>query len=328
MATKIGVIIPKGKCEQLFSDEDRTRLDRLGDVRWTGSDQQLSVEEAGEFLAGCEVGVGSWGTPYPSAELLALCPDLRLWEHAAGSVKRMFGPHLEGLDLTIGSCAPAIAENVAETTVGELLIGLKRLLDNAAANREGRAGKPANSRTLGCSTVGIVGASHVGRAVIRMLTTFGSRMLVYDPFLSEDEAKGLGVTKMATVIDLCTESHAVTLHTPAIPACENIIGRAELQAMPNDGVFVNTSRGMCVDEAALIEELKKGRLFAFLDVTNPEPAADDSPLRSLPNVVLTSHLAGGANQRIGEQAVDDIAAFLKGEPLQMAVTPDMLAQIA
>jgi len=328
MATKIGVVIPKPNRDQLFSAEDQARLEGLGAVSWSESSEQLSVQEAGALLAGCEVGVGSWGTPFPSAELLALCPDLRFWEHAAGSVKRMFGPHLAGRELTIASCAPAIADGVAEMTVGELLIGLKRVLENATANRQGRARRPPNTRTLRASTIGIVGASHVGRAVIGLLKAFGSRILVYDPFLAPDQAQALGVTKMETVVELCRQSHAVALHTPAIPACRHIIGKPELAAMPDDAVFVNTSRGLCVDEAALIEECGKGRLLAFLDVTDPEPAADDSPLRSLPNVVLTSHMAGGKDWHIGAQATDDIAAFLKGEQPLMAVTPDMLARLA
>ncbi|MBN1671478.1 MAG: hydroxyacid dehydrogenase [Kiritimatiellae bacterium] len=328
MAAKIGVIIPTELQQELFSPQDRERLNALGEVSWTDSAKQLSVQDAGAFLADCAVGVGSWGTPFPSADLLARCPGLRLWEHVAGTVKRMFGPHLQGRNLTIASCAPAIAENVAELAVGELLIGLRRVLDNAAANREGRARKAANSRTLAAAVIGVVGASHVGRAAIRLLKAFGSKILVYDPYLPAEEAAKLGATKADTVEALCRQADAVTLHTPALPATRHIIGKPEFEAMPDDAVFVNTSRGMCVDEAALIAELEKGRLFAFLDVTDPEPAAADSPLRRLPNVVLTSHIAGGKDHRIGAQAVDDIAAFLQGGTPRMAVTQDMLERLA
>jgi len=98
--------------------------------------------------------------------------------------------------------------------------------------------------------------------------------------------------------------------------------------MPDDCVFVNTARGMCIDEQALIAELEKGRLLAFLDVSTPEPAADDSPLRKLPNVVYTSHTAGGPGENIGRQAVDDVAAFLRGEQPTCVVTEDMLDRLA
>ena len=86
----------------------------------------------------------------------------------------------------------------------------------------------------------------------------------------------------------------------------------------------DTARGECVDEEALLEALEAGQLFAFLDVTDPEPAAPDSPLRKLPNVVLTSHIAGPPRFNMGRQAVDDIESFLKGDlPLCVAREEDL-----
>jgi phosphoglycerate dehydrogenase-like enzyme len=107
-----------------------------------------------------------------------------------------------------------------------------------------------------------------------------------------------------------------------------MLGAEHFQAMRDDAVFVNTSRGRCIDEQALIAELGKGRLFAFLDVSDPEPTPDDSPLRRLPNVVYSTHIAGDKNTRLGDQAVADIEAFMRGEPPCRAVTEDMLARIA
>jgi phosphoglycerate dehydrogenase-like enzyme len=129
-------------------------------------------------------------------------------------------------------------------------------------------------------------------------------------------------------VGLCTASDVVTLHTPALPSTARMLRAEHFQAMRDDAVFVNTARGLCIDEAALAVELAKGRLFACLDVTDPEPAAADSPLRRLPNVVLTSHIAGPAAFNLGAQAVDDIAAFLRGRKPLCVQTPDMLDRIA
>jgi phosphoglycerate dehydrogenase-like enzyme len=107
-----------------------------------------------------------------------------------------------------------------------------------------------------------------------------------------------------------------------------MLAAAHFQAMRDDCVFVNTARGMCIDEAALIAELQKGRLFAFLDVSEPEPADDDCPLRTLPNVVYSSHISGGPGTNVGKQAVDDVAAFLRGLPPTCVVTEDMLERLA
>ncbi len=325
---KIGVVIHASLRRELFSGADWARLGELGDVVATDSEAAISPEDAVAILRDCEVAVGSWGTPKPDAELMPACPALRMWEHVAGSVRHFFGPHLEGRDLVIASCAPAIAECVAEMCVGELITGLKRVFENSAANRSGVARGPANSKTLASSTVGVVAASWVGRHLMRMLVPFGARVLLYDPFVTPEGAKEFGAELVTDLADLCRRADAVTIHTPALPSTEKIIGRAELAAMKDDCVFVNTSRGACVDEVALVDELAGGRLFAFLDVTDPEPAAEDSPLRTLPNVVLTSHIAGGRDFRLGHQAVDDIAAFLAGGEPVLRVTEDMLDRIA
>ena len=326
---RIGVIIPQFRVEQLFVEADKRRLEALGRVTWSPENRDLSLEEAGQLLADCTIGVGSWGTVHPGKPgLLDAAPQLRLWEHAAGSVRFMFTEAIDGREITIASCAPAIAEGVAEYTLGEIIAGLRRIIPNSQANRAGGKNPAQGRRILPFATIGVVGASSVGRAVIRMLKPFGCRILVFDPFLSAAEAEQLDVEKVDDLTALCAASHAVTLHTPSLPATRHMMAAEQFQAMPDDGVFINTSRGSCVDEAALIAECRKGRLMAFLDVSDPEPAADDSPLRQLPNVIYTSHIAGGATPLIGRQVVDDIEAFLAGRSPKMAVTSAMLERIA
>ena len=104
--------------------------------------------------------------------------------------------------------------------------------------------------------------------------------------------------------------------------------KKKLKTMKDDVVFVNTSRGDNIDEEALIKELEKGRLFAFLDVTSPEPSPADSPLRKLPNVALTPHIAGAKSYRTGAMAVEEICRYFAGEPAIHRVTKDMLPTIA
>ena len=171
--------------------------------------------------------------------------------------------------------------------------------------------------------------SRVGRAVLDALKPHESRILVYDPYVCEEEVAKLGAIKIDSLLELCAQSDAVTLHTPSTKETWKLMGEKEFKAMKDDAVFINTSRGACVDEAALIEELKKGRLFAFLDVSDPEPAEMDSPLRTLQNVIYTSHIAGGGpSNYIGNQIISDIRAYLNGQSLEMQVTWDMLDRIA
>ncbi len=325
---RIGVIIEKPLRERLFTDLDAQRLSRLGDVTWTDSETPLTEEQAIRVLSGCQIAVGSWKAPPPSAELLAACPELALWEHAAGSVKHMFGPHLARHPLLIASCKPALADVVAEMTLGQIILGLRGAFENAARNKTEIAGHPPGLRVLMGSTVGVVGASLIGRRVIRLLQPFDCDILVYDPYVSADEIDRMGAAKADRLIDLCRESDVVTLHTPDVPSTRNLIGAREFQAMRRDAIFINTARGACIDEAALVCELRSGRLTAFLDVSWPEPAPIDSPLRRLPNVFYTSHIAGPPCYNLGRQAVNDIEAYLTGGMPEYVFTPDMLATTA
>ena len=327
MSAKIGVVVHRDLLEIIFSERDQQRLNSLGDVRWTQSPKPISVEQACELLADCEIGLGGWDTPYPNAALMAACPQLRLWEHAAGSVKKMFGPHLKGRDIMIASCNPALAECVAEATLGIIILGLKGYFEDVRKGRGQEVPPWTNSRTLYGVTIGVIGASTVGRKVIEYLKAFPCRIMLYDPFVSEDQAERMGVHLSAKLLELCGTSDVVTLHTPHLPSTNKLLAAEHFQAMKEDAIFINTSRGQCINQAALIAELQKGRLVAYLDVSDPEPAPPDSPLRHLPNVYYSSHITGGMDKRLGRQAVDDIAAFIRGESPLWVVTEEMLSRI-
>ncbi|MEZ5166127.1 MAG: NAD(P)-dependent oxidoreductase [Acidimicrobiales bacterium] len=117
-----------------------------------------------------------------------------------------------------------------------------------------------------------------------------------------------------------------------MPETQNLIGAAELAALPDGATVVNTARGWCLDLDALVAELRTGRLFAVIDVTDPiEPLPDDHPLRSLPNAVLTPHLAGSQGTELGRMAdwvIDEIERFVAGRPQRNRVTRAMIDRIA
>jgi phosphoglycerate dehydrogenase-like enzyme len=324
----IGILIPQGLLGKLFSGQALEALKGIGTCRFNTDDDQLDETQAIELLREADIAVGSWGTPMPSQALLDACPRLRLWQHVAGSVKRYFGPHMQGRELVIASCAPAIADSVAEMTLGELIVGLRRLLSWNAFAHDQTTGTPAAKVNLFRATVGVIGASQVGRRVVKLLNAFEAKVLLYDPFLSEADATALGAELETDLVELFRKSDAVTLHTPNLPETRRMIGAAHFDALRDHGVFVNTSRGSCVDEPALVAALQERPLYAFLDVIDSDYSDSDNPLRRLPNCFLTPHIAGGPNQRMGDQAVSDIKAFLDGgEPL-MPVKADQLSRLA
>ena len=340
----IGVIIPVELRDQLFHDRDLRRLEELGEVTYTTAEKKggVDLDEAVRVLGDAQIALGSWGTPHPGKEgLIERCPELKLWLHVAGSVKTMFTQETDRRGLTIASCKGAIADNVAEMVLGEIILGVRRFHDNARKNRSGKTSPDGRMKVVNECTVGVVGASQVGRRVIKLLRPLDPTILLYDPILSDDAARELGAQRVEDLTELCRRSDVVTLHTPALPATKGMMGREQFRAMGDregGAIFINTSRGECVDEAALIEELQKGEggregareggLTAYLDVTSPEPAAEDSPLRSLENVMLTSHIAGPAGKNMGTQAVRDVEAFIEGRPPDCVVTREMLAYVA
>jgi phosphoglycerate dehydrogenase-like enzyme len=166
--------------------------------------------------------------------------------------------------------------------------------------------------------------------VIRLLRGFGCRLLVADPTLSPEQARGLGV-EPASLHDLLRQSDIVSLHAPVIPETENMIGAAEFALIRDGAFFINTARAVLVDQEAQFTALATGRFAAMLDVFATEPLPVDDRLRHLPNVLLAPHAAGHTQDTYHQQGavcVDEIERFLSGEPLQFEVRPDMLRTMA
>jgi phosphoglycerate dehydrogenase-like enzyme len=166
-------------------------------------------------------------------------------------------------------------------------------------------------------TVGIVGASHVGRFLMRLLAPFDLRRLVCDPYLPVSTARELGA-ELCPLEELLRRSDVVTLHAPAVPSTRHMIGKAELAAMRDGSLLINTARGAVVDHDALLTELRSGRLRAILDVTEPEPLPNGSPLFDLPNVILTPHVAGSLGveiHRLTDLVLAEIERFVGTDTL-------------
>lgn len=313
----------------MFSAESWKRLHELAPTTATESEEPLTEDQAIEILRDCTVAVGSWRTPKPTPELLQACPDLKLWVHSAGSVKGLFNDATVERGLRIVSCAGPIADNVAEFTIAMLVNGLRHIFEHAAHMRNPGSPRPPRGKMLCDSTVGVLSASTVGRLVLKMLGVIGCRVILYDPYVTEEQARELGATLENDLLKICAQCDAITVHTPYLAATHHMLKAEHFKAMRDDTVFVNTARGGVVDEQAMVSELARGRLTACLDVSDPEPAEPDSALRRLPNVLLTPHSAGGAgNRRMGKLVVDAVEAFINGEPIPGEVKHEDLDRLA
>ncbi len=281
-------------------------------------------------LAAAEALFTGWGCPPLTAEALERMPALRTVVHAAGSVKHHITRACWERGLTVASAAAANAVPVAEYTVAAILFAGKRVLESAHAYRSRRTPPDglAVSRGLGNyrRTVGVVGASRIGRRVIGLLRPFDLRVLLYDPYVGGEAARELGA-EPAGLDELARRSDIVTLHAPELPGTRHLFDAARLALMPDGATLINTARGSLVDTAALTRELAGGRLRAVLDHTEPQVLPADSPLFDLPNVLLTPHVAGslgGELARLAHAAVDELERYAAGLPYADPVRPEAL----
>lgn len=284
-------------------------------------------------LAQTEVLITGWGAPWIGLEALEAMPALRYVIHAGGTVKTFLAPEVFERGIQVSSAAVANAIPVAEYTLASIIMGLKRasrFRDQLLSTSEYRNISKVPAVGMFGVSIGIVGASQVGRRVINLLSGFDVRVLVYDPYLSAQDAAGLGA-ELVDLDRLCRESDVVSLHAPATADTWQMIGPAQLAAMANGAVLINTARGSLVDTAALETELVTGRLDAFLDVTDPEPLPASSVLYRLSNVFLTPHIAGAMGnevKRLGQQAISELGRLSHGLPFEYPVVVNDLSRIA
>ncbi|MFJ2742897.1 hydroxyacid dehydrogenase [Streptomyces sp. NPDC087440] len=285
-------------------------------------------------LTDTEILITSWGCPAVDADVLARAPALRAVVHAAGSVKHHLTPACWERGLTVSSAAAANAVPVAEYTVAAILFANKRVRDIALLYRDHRA--PLNWSGLFPGfgnyrrTVGVVGASLVGRKVLELLRPYDLDLLLADPLLDAAQAAVLGA-RLVELDTLVGGSDVVTVHAPELPETRHLLDARRLGLMPDGATLVNTARGSLVDTEALTAEVLTGRLHAVLDVTEPEVLPATSPLYTLPNVLLTPHIAGslgGELSRITACALDEVERYCAGEPFAYAVHHAALATSA
>jgi len=288
-----------------------------------------------ENLPDADIVVTSWDTANLDAEILAAAPRLQLVCHAAGSVRPVVSDALWQRGLRVTSAAPAISHGVAEFCLGMILMATKRVFWSAQAVRQGYWQEASSSFgglfELYQQNVGIVGAGYIGKHLSRLFGNFDCQVYVYDPYLSVDEAKSLGCQKVETLEELFSQCRVVSLNAPSNEGTRHMLRGHHFAALPTGAVFVNTAGSIQIHEAEFVEELKKGRFVACLDRCETEPCPLDHPYRTLPNVILTPHIAGVAAEnrfRIGTFAVNEVEAFVQEKPFIHEVTKEKLATMA
>lgn len=326
---KIAMLLDQIIYPQVINPKTEQRFLEMAEVS-RNQTRENTLENAKKILKDADFAVTSWGCPAMTKELLDVAPNLKLIVHAAGSVKSIVTDEMFARGIRIASAAQVLSTGVSETALGLTIASAKNFF---ALNAETHSGGWSHTgiTELYDITVGIIGFGMAGRHYAELLQNFAVDVIAYDPIVSAEEMQKLGVRKV-TQEEAFAQSDILSLHAPEIASTYHIVNHESLASMKDGAILINTARGSLVDEAALVQALQSGKLkYACLDVTDPEPPAADSPLRQLPNCILTPHLAGQANnglRKLGDHCYRQICNYLENKPLSGEVRQEVLATIA
>lgn len=330
---KISLLVTKTRIEKIFGEKYFKKLAKFGEVALYDRDDFEDNAHTLEFVKDSDIIITSWSSPKIEQDILDCCPNLKGVFHAAGSIKPIMSDALLArTDIRLTASAIAIGEGVAETALGFAISACKGgfTMRNYLANGGWKGETCPKVTDFYDIKVGVISAGFVGRHMVKLLHNFHVDVLVYDPTLTKEEIAEIGAEKRE-LNELLAESDVISIHAPSIPATEKMINASNLPLIKDGAIIVNTSRGAIFDESALIEELKKNRFFACIDVTEPEPPVADNPLRTLPNVNLTPHIAGTASngmRRIALHICEETERFMNGEKMKTEVDRAILGKMA
>ena len=289
-----------------------------------------------DAFAEVEIVFSTWGMPVLTEEEIAiLSPNLKCLFYAAGTVQTFARPFLKR-GVRIFSAWAANAVPVAEYAVAQIVLAGKGFYAQSRRIRDQKSWREAaNARgsypgNYG-ARVGLIGCGMIGSLVAEMLKQYHFDVVAFDPFLSEEKANALGVTRVS-LAELFATSQVVSNHLANNPATVGMLNGPLFEKMLPYATFLNTGRGAQVVEEDLVAILRaRPDITAVLDVTMPEPPVDGHPFYTLENCFLTPHIAGSLCDevvRMAEYMEKELTLYLDGAPLRYEVTEKMLETMA
>lgn len=294
-----------------------------------------NFEEHRERLSKVSYLFATWGMPALTEKQIGeYLPNLKAVFYAAGTVQGFARPFLNR-GVKVFSAWAANAVPVAEFTVAQIVLSGKGYFQGMRRMETGgRKAFSAFSRSLPCNyrvKIGVLGAGMIGSRVLQMLQGYDFETLAYDPFASEEKLAALGARR-ASLEEIFSECQVISNHIANLPSTQKILRYEHFSKMKKNAVFINTGRGAQVVEDDLARALREGPdRTALLDVTWPEPPEADSPLLTLPNCILSPHIAGSMNNevaRMGAYMAEEYEALSAGRPCRYQVTLDILETMA
>lgn len=293
------------------------------------------LEEKKEETKDVEYIFSTWGMEMLNEEeITEFFPNLKCVFYGAGSVQHFARPFInKGIKVFSSWCANGIP--VAEYTVAQIILANKGFFQLQRLAKQGKRdeAREVNKNYNGNygEKIGIIGAGVIGKEVINLLKAYKLEVLVFDPFLSDENAEKLGVKKcgLEEIFETCS---VVSNHLANNEHTVNMLNFNLFSKMRKYSTFINTGRGAQVVENDLVKVLEERKdIVALLDVTYPEPPVEGHKFYELENVILTPHIAGSSGDevhRMAEYMIDEYLRYKNNEETKYEVTLKMLETMA
>lgn len=301
---------------------NRDELRKLGDVRELSSPDVMKVGPV-EALKDTEVVLG--GFRFLTPEVMDQLPNLKLVVIPATGFNAFDIEHARKCGISVANNPDYGTQPVAQHAIALLLYLTNQIAYYNDAIRSGDFMKTmkgimgeAPLMELANKTLGVIGFGRIGRNVGKMAAGLGMKVIAYDIFENDEGRK---IAEYTTLDDLLARSDVVSLNCPSTKENRHIINAGTIAKMKDGAILINDARGDLVDEQALADALKSGKIRgAGLDVVEKEPFGPENPLFDAPNCVVTPHIAWSpveSRQRMADAMIDTVRAFVNGTPINI-----------
>jgi phosphoglycerate dehydrogenase-like enzyme len=310
----------------IFRPKTLQKLESLTQVDWIEQDKEYTSADLARDIEDYDACITGWGSPKFTNEVLCKAARLKFIGHTAGTLVPIVDESVFDLGITIVNANTPLAYSTAECTMALMIAGAWNITDYARSLRAGQW--RTNSDTvmgLTRQTVGLIGFGEISKEMIRLLKPYNCKILLCSKACSPQKARELGVT-LCSLEELLSNSMIISLHNTLTDATRGMLGKAQLDLIKDGALLVNTARAAIINEAALVETLKTGRISAVLDVFEKEPLHPDHPLLSLSNVVCVPHIGGFSSywkSQLAQTVVDQLGNWQQGLPLEGKVTREV-----
>lgn len=251
-------------------------------------------------------------------DILSAAPHLKVIGRLGVGLENIFLPGCAQRNIKVIPATGANAESVAEYVIGSVIALSRRFQQATHLTLEGKWPRARFSGQAECAGkyLGIVGFGSIGKVLAKKAHMLGIRCIAYDPLLSGSEvAMGDFSVPLMSLKDLLAKSDFISLHLPLLPETKNLFNAANLDLMKESAILINTARGGILDEYALAERLRSGRIGgAAIDVFSAEPAQDLNHFLNIDNLILTPHISGvtaESNERVSQLIANEVSQFLE-----------------